>query len=172
VTRVYILLAVLLALAPTAWAEPASARVASPPLLNSQEFAERATAASQFAIAASEILLKRSVDRKIRKFAEQIVEDYRTGTIYISEAAAASNIRLPDRLPSDLQQRLAMLENASPNDIDTLFMRELSQMHGDAIPLFTAYAESGDNRSLRFLAGRALPTLREHYASSLQLAAR
>jgi len=171
VTRVSILVAVLIAFALPGWAQPVAgtAAVAAP---SAQEFADKAVAASQFAIAASEIALKRSVDRKVRKFAEQIAEDYRTGSLYISEAAASNKLRVPDRLPADLQSRLARLENAPPDDIDTLFTREMSQMHGDAIPLFTAYAQAGDNRSLRFLAGRALPTLREHYSSLLQLAAR
>jgi len=138
----------------------------------SQEFAERAAAASQFAIAASDHLLKRSTDRRVRKFAEQIIDDYETGKAYIFEAAATAKLYLPEKLDDDLQSRLDRLANASANEIDLLFMTEMSRMHGDAIPLFAAYARGGDNRSLRFLAGRALPTLREHYSSVQQLASR
>jgi putative membrane protein len=170
VKRVHFLLVLLLAIVPVAWAIPTHAQPAAVP--TSQEFAERASAASQFAIAASDRLLKRSTDRRVRKYAEQIIDDYVTGNAYISEAAASANLRIPDKLDADLQARLDRLENASPGEIDSLFMNEMSRMHGDAIPLFTAYARSGDNRSLRFLAGRALPTLREHYSNVLQLASR
>jgi putative membrane protein len=138
---------------------------------SSQEFAERAAMASQFAIEASNIALKRSTDRKVTRLAKEIIEDYQKGNTYISEAAASNNLRIPDRLSPDLQARLQRLEDASPNDIDTLFMREVTRMHSDAIPLFTAYSQAGDILRLRFLAGRALPTLREHYGNLQQLVA-
>lgn len=165
--RVQFLLVILFAFAPVA-RQPAWAQ--SVP--SSQEFAERAAAASQFAIAASDHLLKRSTDRRVRRFAEQLIDDYETGKAYIFEAAATAKLNLPDRLDADLQSRLDRLANASANEVDLLFMTEMSRMHGDAIPLFTAYARGGDNRSLRLLAGRALPTLREHYSSVQQLASR
>lgn len=168
--RVHFLLVLLLAFVPAAWAVPTRAQPAAVP--TSQEFAERASAASQFAIAASDRLLRRSMDRGVRKFAEQIIDDYATGSAYISEAAASASLRVPEKLDGDLQARLDRLENAAPGEIDSLFMNEMSRMHGDAIPLFSAYAQSGENRSLRFLAGRALPTLREHYSSVLLLASR
>lgn len=162
--RIILLLALSLAFLPrlaTAQSAPTS-----------QEFAERAAAGSQFAIMASEQVLKRSTDRRVRKIAEQIIDDYETGKAYIFEAAASAKLRLPEKLDDDLQERLNQLANASPNQIDLMFMTEMSRMHGDAIPLFTAYARGGDNRSLRFLAGQALPTLREHYSNVQQLASR
>ncbi len=167
--RVHLLLMLLLGFAPGA-SLPAGAQSAPPP--TSQEFAERASSASQFAILASEQLLKRSTDRRVRKYAEQIIDDYETGKAYIFEAAASAKLSLPEKLDSDLQSRLDRLANASVNEIDLLFMTEMSRMHGDAIPLFTAYARAGENRSLRFLAGQALPTLREHYSNVQQLASR
>lgn len=167
--RVTLLVSLLLAIAPWTGTVPAYSQPAPAP--SSQEFAERAASASQFAIAASELALKRSVDRKVRRFAEQVIEDYRAGSIYISEAAASNKLRLPDRLDASLQSRLVRLENALPAEIDALFMSEMSLMHRDAIPIFAAYAQSGEVRSLRFLAGRALPTLRENYASVQQLVA-
>lgn len=162
--RVILLLLLSLAVIP----RPATAQSAP----TSQEFAERAAAASQFAILASDALLKRSTDRRVRKFAEQMIDDYETGKSYIYEAAASAKLSLPEKLDPDLQSRLDRLVSASPNEIDLLFMTEMSRMHGDAIPLFTAYARGGENRSLRFLAGQALPTLREHYSSVQQLASR
>ena len=158
----------LLMLSLTVLPQPATAQ----PAPTSQEFAERASAASQFAIMASAALLKRSTDRRVRKFAEQLIEDYETGKSYIYEAAASAKLSLPEKLDPDLQARLDRLANASVNEIDLLFMTEMSRMHGDAIPLFTAYARGGENRNLRFLAGQALPTLREHYSSAQQLASR
>jgi putative membrane protein len=138
---------------------------------SSQQFAEQASMASQFAIAASTIALKRSVDRKVTRLAKDIIEDYQKGNIYISEAAASNNLRVPDKLSPDLEARLQRLENASVDEIDALFVREVTRMHSDAIPVFTAYAQAGEIRSLRFLAGRALPTLREHYGSLQQMVA-
>jgi putative membrane protein len=168
VKRIYFIIAALWAFVATAGFVPVQAQSTA---LTSQEFAEKAGNASQYAIAVSEITLKRSTDRKIRRLAQAIIDDYRTGNIYISEAAASHKLRVPDALSADLQSRLARLENASASEIDALFMSEMSQMHRDAIPLFAEYAQSGDNRSLRFLAGRALPTLRENYASVQQLVA-
>ncbi len=167
--RVQLLLVLALAIAPIS---PVPALAQSAPAPTSQEFAERAASASQFAILASEQLLKRSTDRRVRKFAEQIIEDYEAGKAYIYEAAATAKLSLPEKLDGDLQSRIDRLANASANEIDLMFMTEMSRMHGDAIPLFTAYARGGDNRSLRFLAGQALPTLREHYSSVQQLASR
>lgn len=137
-----------------------------------QAFAEGAANVSQFAISASQEALKKSLDRKVKRLAEQIIDDYQSGYQYILESAASANLRVPDRLDAENQARLDRIRNASVQEIDEVFTAEVRKAHEEAISLFTEYNRWGDNLRFRLLAGRALPTLKEHYSTVQQLASR
>lgn len=172
--RIPLALALLLALAPAAGPTQAQTQPvdASAPRLSPQDFADRAWTAGQFAIAASEVALKKSLDLKVRRLAEAIIDDYQRGNAFLMEAAAVNRLRLPDRLDDDLQGRLDRLAAVPVDRIDAAFTEMVSEIHRRMIPIFTDYARSGDILSLRILASQALPTLQEHYGSVLQLASR
>ena len=78
--RIHLVVAALLTLAPMTGFIQAQAQSTGfaprPAESGAQAFAVGAATASQFAIAASQQVLKRSVDRKVKKLAEGIIADY------------------------------------------------------------------------------------------------
>lgn len=172
--RIHLAIVFLLALAPAALPIQAQAQATrhARETSGAQAFAAGAATASQFAIAASQHALKRTMDLRIRRLAEEIIADYQAGYAYILEAAAAADLRLPEELDADHRARLERLAGASAQQIDGLFMLEVAKAHEAAIALFTDYIRSGDNLRFRLIAARALPTLKDHYANVQQLAQR
>ena len=176
--RIHLIVAGLLTLAPMTGFIQAQAQAQStgfsprPAESGAQAFALGATTASQFAIAASHQALKKSLDLKVKKLAEQIIADYEAGLSYILETAASANLRIPETLDAEHSARLERLAAAGVGQIDTRYRSEVGRVHEAAIALFTGYIRSGDNLRFRLIAARALPTLKDHYANVQQLAQR
>ena len=171
---VHFAIAAVLALAPAAGLKQAQAQPAAvaPAKSGAEAFAIGAAMASQFAIAASQQVLKRSMDLKVRKLAQEIIADYDAGLSYILETAASANIRIPETLDAEHLARLERLANAPVGQIDALYQMEVGKAHEAAIALFTGYVRSGDNLRFRLIAARALPTLKDHYGKVQLLASR
>ena len=174
--RIHLVVAALLTLAPMTGFIQAQAQSTGfaprPAESGAQAFAVGAATASQFAIAASQQVLKRSMDLKVKKLAEQIIADYEAGLSYILETAASANLRIPETLDAEHAARLERLAAAGVGQIDTLYRSEVGRVHEAAIALFTGYISSGDNLRFRLIAARALPTLKDHYANVQLLAQR
>ena len=67
------------------------------------------------------------------------------------------------------QQKLDALRAEKTAQMDEMYKKQQIQAHQDAISLFEAYSQRGDNPTLRQWAAAKLPTLREHYEHAQRL---
>jgi len=82
-----------------------------------------------------------------------------------------STIRYPANAMIDARHAdmLNQLASAPPRHFDRLYGRMQVAAHQEAVALFTAYAQSGEDPSLRAFAQSALPTLQHHLRMARRL---
>ena len=68
---------------------------------------------------------------------------------------------LPDRLGKKYRRMVEALNTAKSEDFDRIYSEQQVEVYADAARLFDAYAERGDNATLKQFAANVLPTLNQ-----------
>jgi putative membrane protein len=138
----------LVLLVTPAWAGDASAEI---------DFVTRASVGNLFAIAESELALRRADASKVKFFAQQLVDDHEKAKAALDSAADGSGARVPTTLDGDHQARLTALQNLSGDDFDKAYIADQGENHSNALTLYADYMLLGDNPKLKALAIKMIP---------------
>ncbi len=134
-----------------------------------EEFATMAAHSNLFEIESSRLALEASQEDAVRQFAQRMIDDHTMASQEMMSAAATDGVtNVPDSLDPRHQQMLTQLQNASPEEFDSLYLQMQVAAHQEAVTLFGNYAE--EEGALADFAGATLPTLEEHLAMVQQLA--
>ena len=167
-------LALLAAVAPLAVAGPASAQSTqqTPPstamapsgaMATAASFVPLAASANQFEIDSSQLALQRAQSAPVKEFAQQMVKDHTAAAAKMKLALATTKLQPPPAaLNAKDQQALDSLRATNGAAFDKAYVEAQYKAHTEAVALFTAYAQNGDNPALKALAGELLPTLKSH----------
>jgi putative membrane protein len=125
-----------------------------------------------FAIDAGRLALRRSQNPRVREFARQMMTDHSRSTASLKTAlrAADAKLALPTALDTERRQDLARLKVASVDDFDLAYLHGEIQRSRNALDLQRAYAQSGDNPSLRRVASQVAPVVQRHLVTLETLA--
>ena len=123
-----------------------------------------ATAASidLFVIRASEIVMTRSSDGRVRDLANREIEGHRGLGAQLSFAGRRLNLLPRTTLLAVHQEMIAELE--ASGDAAGTYRRLMRQVHDSALRLHSAYAARGDSPTLRPVAANAAQVVRAHRA--------
>jgi len=128
------------------------------------QFVPTATAANSFEIESSRIALRKSRDREVRRFANEMIRDHtRAGRQMMASARSAGIEAPPPGLDARHQSMIDQLSAAPAGQFDALYVQMQQQAHQEAVSLFTAYSQGGDNPTMFAFAQETLPTLQHHY---------
>ncbi len=118
--------------------------------------------------ATARLAIDRSSNDAVKAFARRLIADHEEMAARLGEVAAAG-ARAPDatgavETPTDREEAKTQsdLDKAEGADFDRLFLESQAAAHTDAMRLFTAYAETGDDPALKDFAVAGLATLQEH----------
>src|SRR4051812_5940550 len=149
-------------------AMPALAQVKAPP---AEEFATKVAMSDMTEIQAAELALARQPDADTKPFAERMVKDHRQTSQELKALVASGKVKvtLPTALDAEHQKKLDELKAKAGKDFDRAYDQMQVQAHEEAVALFEAYANGGDNAELKAWAAKTLPHLKEHLAMAKKL---
>ncbi|NDW03320.1 DUF4142 domain-containing protein [Jiella pacifica] len=127
-------------------------------------FVPMAAVSNSFEVETSNLALIKSQDGNVRNFAQTMVDDHSTAGMKMKQAVQESDTELsvPTGLDARHQEMLNQLSAADDSQFDAMYMDMQGQAHEEAVALFTAYSENGEDGPVKTFAANTLPTLKEH----------
>lgn len=150
--------------------------VAAAPV-DTQTFIQTAASGDQFEIRSSQLAVDGGAEGAVGEFANRMIADHTTSSQRLVEALQAASEGEPppvqDAMLEKHQQMLSQIEQAGEGDArSAAYVENQVAAHREAVALYSAYAESGDNEALVAFARETLPTIEQHLAEAESLAAR
>ncbi len=131
--------------------------------LTDGSFVEKAAASNLERNTLSKIALQKSENKKLKKFAQKIVENSSTSMKKLESVAAENRLELPSQLQTDQKNMIAQLQQLSGAEFDATYADIMQKVQDSAVALFdNAVGEGNLNANLRVFANQQLPTLREN----------
>lgn len=131
-----------------------------------QNFVPMAAISNTFEIETSNLALDKSENEAVRNFAEMMVTDHSTAAMKMKQAVQESQtgLAVPTGLDARHQEMLNQLSAADDSEFNAIYVDMQRQAHEEAVALFTAYSQNGEEGPIRTFAANTLPTLKEHLA--------
>jgi putative membrane protein len=127
-----------------------------------QDFVTKASIAGRFEIESSKLALTKSSNPDVKAFAQQMIDDHTQASQDLAVAAKPSGAQPADALDDKHQKKLDKLNDLSGKKFDKEYISCQTKAHKKAVSLFSDYAKSGDDASLKDFASKTLPTLQGH----------
>jgi putative membrane protein len=139
------------------------ARVSATPSAVSDElFAAAASSGGLAEVNISKIGLERATDPELKRFSQQMVQDHTQMNRELLDLVAHKGIRVPQVIDARAQFCAESLAGLSGAEFDKCYAKAQMVMHMDAVAMFKAEAERGQDPQIKALAARALPKIEEH----------
>ena len=131
--------------------------------VSTQQFVQLAAASNQFGIDSGRLALGKAADPRVKQLAETIIAEHERAGQEMATLARAAGVNAPrpalDGKQADVMQRLGA---AAGPEFDRAFVQAQQEAHTQAIALFGAYAETGEDVRFKAWAQTVLPTLQRH----------
>ncbi len=145
-------------------AEPPEAAPRRPTAISTPDFLRQAAATHKFAIASSQLALRKSQSDVVRGFAQQLVLDYSAAAMKFSQAVADAKLTSPrDALDAGHKEMLDGLNHTPPGKkLSRAYLDTLDKALREDLAVFQAYAQGGDTERLKLFAEDMAAAMRGH----------
>ncbi|MCK6450110.1 MAG: DUF4142 domain-containing protein [Alphaproteobacteria bacterium] len=136
------------------------------------KFVAHASMADLFEIEAGKIAIDKAMKPEIRAFARRAMDDHGKITADLKAAVQAADpgVPLTTKLDQPHQRMIDELQAAEGDEFDRLYMSYQVKGHQQAVALYQAYAQSGDQTGLKGLVEDVLPMIQAHLVDAKKLA--
>jgi putative membrane protein len=128
---------------------------------SAQEFVNKATIGGLFEVDSSRLADTAGSSDAVKEFASLMVKDHGAANAKLATIAGEQKLAVPMALDEKHQAVLEQLK-ADTTTFDQSYVKVQTDAHSDAVTLFQAYSQSGDNEALKAFAAETLPTLKMH----------
>jgi putative membrane protein len=161
------LLAVFAVLSAASAAEPpgvASTSQSTSQTISTPAFLTVAVANHKFEIASSQLALRKTQSSVVHGFAHQMILDYQVAAMKLKQAVADAKLPAPrEALDAGHKALLDELTRTPPGKtLSKAYLEAQEKVLREDLPVFEAYAKSGDNERLKVFAEEMVPVLRGH----------
>ncbi|ORE98824.1 DUF4142 domain-containing protein [Aurantimonas sp. 22II-16-19i] len=127
-------------------------------------FVPMAAVSNSFEIESSNLALTKSQNEDVRGFAEMMATDHSNAAMKMQQAVEESGtgLTVPTGLDARHQTMLDELSAADDSEFDAAYIAMQQKAHDEAVTLFTAYSQNGEDGPIKTFAANTLPTLKEH----------
>jgi putative membrane protein len=129
-------------------------------------FIKTVPGANSFEIESSKLALDKASSDDVKTFAQQMVTDHtKAGEDFkaaLQQVQTTSSVTAGEEMQPKQAQQLKELQAASGKDFEAKYIMMQVEAHKEAVALFAAYADNGDDPALREFAKKTLPTLKMH----------
>ena len=153
--------------APTAPSRSSTAQTSTP---STEDFVKNAGISGIFEIQSSRMAMHKRAPAD-RKFAEHMIRDHQRIASQLKQIVRKQRIgaQVPNALDDQHQKMLDQLRGQNGTSFENDYNQMQKQGHEQAVALFQAYAQNGDNPALKKWAAKTLPTLKEHLSMADKL---
>jgi putative membrane protein len=127
-----------------------------------EEFAEIAASSNMFEIESSLLALQQPVSDEVQQFAQHMIDDHTAAGEKMKAAAQQDGISPPEAMVEKQQAQLQELQSAEADAFEQAYVSAQVKAHDEAVALFEAFSQNGEESALRSFAAETLPTLQEH----------
>jgi putative membrane protein len=127
-----------------------------------KHFMKKASAAGLAEVNLSNLAVRRASDPAVREFAQRMIDNHmrlNQELLNLANKQQLTAARTMDDKHSKLLDKLAKLEGA---EFDREYMDAIVKDHEEAVKLFEKESKEGQDETLKSMAGKLLPTLKEH----------
>ena len=138
---------------------------------STSDFVNKVVDSDMFEIQSSEIALQKHPDRDTRPFAAKMIKDHSKASEQLKSLVSSGRVKaeVPTAIDADHQRKLDELRGLNGKQFDEAYDKAQLGGHEEAVDLFRAYAQNGDNKDLRRWAAKTLPHLEHHLAMAEKL---
>ncbi|WP_181707236.1 DUF4142 domain-containing protein [Chthonobacter rhizosphaerae] len=142
--------------------------------IDTPTFLRMATSSNQFEILSSRLAEQQAQDEQVKAFARQMIADHTSAGEKMRTAVQEAGLEMASvpQSEADLEVRhkemMDTLASASGN-FDQAYVRAQYQAHEEAVRMFEAYAQNGDQSAIKAFAAETLPILQQHLAHVQEL---
>jgi putative membrane protein len=167
-------IAALLMLTSPVFAQSEPPAASGETMMTAAGFVATAGVSNLFEIESSRLAEQRSGDEAVVTFAKQMIADHAKAGEKLAAVVNRSNadLAVPQALDARHLALLEELKKAERPRFDEEYVRMQVQAHQQAVALFTAYAEHGEDAALKAFAAETLPVLRHHFNEIRKIAER
>ncbi|TPJ66219.1 DUF4142 domain-containing protein [Mesorhizobium sp. B2-7-1] len=143
--------------------------------VDTQTFVATVPNANEFEIQSSKLAEEKSASADVKAFAGQMIKDHAKVAedfkAAMSQGQTTASIKPagPALQPKE-QQMLDELKGASGKEFDAKYIKMQTDAHRQAVALFSTYANSGDDPTMKEFAKKTLPVLKTHEKHVKELA--
>ena len=130
--------------------------------MNDGLFAAAAAGAGLCEVTSSQLAVERASNPEVKRFAQQMIADHTRANQELMTLAAQKGMVLPAALPIPAQATLVALEGVSGEEFDKCYVKDQIAAHIQAVGLFEAEAERGQDPQLKAWAAKTVPVLKDH----------
>jgi putative membrane protein len=138
--------------------------------VDTETFVTKVPSSNQFEIESSKLALQKASDDQVKQFAQMMIDDHTKAGEKFMEVVKTAGFTPPGTALEERHQQMLETLSGQDQNFDQAYIQAQLQAHNEAVSLFSAYAESGDNEPLKSFATETLPTLKQHLAEVEQLA--
>jgi putative membrane protein len=142
-----------------------SANAQTPP---AQEFVNKVAISDMFEIQSSKLAATKA-DADSKTFAQTMVTDHTKTSDELKALVGKIKLTLPSAMDDAHKKKLDDLTKLSSDQFDDMYDRAQVEAHEEAVKLFTAYSNNGDNADLKAWAAKTLPALQHHLEMAKKL---
>lgn len=133
-----------------------------------QEFVTKVAISDMFEIQSSKIATQKG-NANIRSFAQRMIEDHTKTSQELKSMVENGKARLPTTLDGAHERKLEQLHKLEGEQFNSAYAHMQIQAHEEAVTLFEAYSNSGNDLELQAWAAKNLPALKEHLEHAKKL---
>jgi len=136
------------------------------------EFVMKASQSDIAEIALGKLATKNAAGSAVRKFAQHMVEDHSKSSEELKALAGKGNVPLAKGASEKHQAKIDKLSKLQGAEFDRMYMEGQVKAHMEAVKLFRAQAESGQDAGLKAFAAKTLPIIEKHLKMAQEIAAK
>ena len=130
--------------------------------LTASDFVAMAASSDMFEIESSQSAETKASSADVKEFAEHMIADHSKSSEKLMDAAKDAGVTPPTAMLAKHAAKLTEVTTLEGDKFDAAYVDAQVTAHEEAVALFTAYSENGDNAELKAFAAETLPVLKEH----------
>jgi putative membrane protein len=139
---------------------------------NTMQYVEARANGDMFEIQSSQLALQKSRNPRVRRFAQQMIDEHTRMSTELSTAVRSTgpSLTVPTAMDNRHQSAMQDLQGVTGREFDRMYLTAQINAHNEALVVNQNYAQIGDDPALKQLASNAIPTIQEHLNQAQQIA--
>ncbi len=120
----------------------------------------------------SQIGVQRATDPQLKQFSRRMIDDHSKLNQQMTNVVTRKGIRIPEAIDARAEFCAESLAGLSGEKFDECYAKAQLVIHMDAVAMFEAEAQRGQDPDIKALAASALPIIKEHLKTIKPIAMR